>query len=328
MLESVQPFFSIIIPVYNSSKYIEKCIDSILRQKFVDFEVILIDDGSTDDSVEIISKYLKKYSFLKLIRQRNNGVSAARNRGLKNAKGKYVLFMDSDDYWINETMPKLYRLLLSNESVDILFFNYLESSNQSQITHAVLSKFLKKRMSQNIAIESVLSNKGYLGYCWNKVFKKSSIQNYRFDESVTYLEDMLFNVSCILNVNEIMSIDDCLYAYNLRSDSVVNIFKPKNMTFFNSLDKVGEIIPDKFHDAIVIKRKFAYIEFASKFIFKNQKEYKFFKNKFDQEKKIFRLKRFGLGKQELITLSFGNINFTVSVIVLQLIKLIKKVMKS
>ncbi len=323
-LELVQPFFSIIIPVYNSSMYIERCIDSILIQEFSDFEIILVDDGSTDDSVEIVSKYIKEYPFIKLLRQSNQGVSTARNWGIETANGKYLLFIDADDYWINATMSKLHEILTTNRNVDILFFNYSEASDESQKLHEILPSFIGDRISKEKAIKGILSNKGYLGYCWNKVFKKSVVQNCRFDESITYLEDMLFNVSCILNAIEIMSIDDCLYAYNLRSDSVVNTFNPKHMTFFDSLDKISDLIPNEFSDAITIKKRLACIEFASSFVFTNKNEYEIFKKKFYQQKRIFGLNRFGLGKQEQLVLSLGNVSFLISVIGLQLIKKIKR----
>lgn len=323
-MESIKPFFSVIIPIYNSSKYIERCIDSILSQEFCDVEIILVDDGSTDDSVKVISKFLKEYPFIKLRHQSNKGVSAARNLGLVSANGKYVLFMDYDDYFINETMSELHKMLVKNINVDILLFNYSEATNHSIVPHEISPRFLGKNISQNTAIESVLSSRGHLGYCWNKVYKKSSIQHCRFDENITYLEDMLFNIICILNSTEIMSIGECLYAYNLRFNSVVNTFGPKHMTLFDSLNTISKAVPDEFQDVITLKKRFANIEFGSKNIFKSKKYYEVLKHNFKKEKRIFRLKKFDLGKQELIALSLGNISFTISVIALWLMKLIKK----
>lgn len=324
----INPFFSVIVPVYNSSEYIQKCIESILCQKFKNYEVIFVDDGSNDDSISIISKYLKEYTNFKLLKQENKGVSAARNTGLINATGEYILFMDSDDYWESGILDRLSKVLLANENVDILLFNYFEDILNTRKDHYVSTKFIGERISKNLAIESIMSNKGYLGYCWNKVFKRSSIKNNRFDESITYLEDMLFNITCILNAHEIVSINDELYAYRWRPDSVVNTFDSKHMTFFDSLDKISKIIPNEFVDAIIIKKKAAYIEFASNCIFKNRKEFKSLKDKFNQEKKITNIKEFGLLKTGLITLSLGKFSFTASVIAFKLIQLAKKVMRS
>lgn len=322
-MKKMNPFFSVIIPVYNSSKYINECIDTILCQEFRDYEVIFIDDGSTDNSVEIISKRFQGNSNYKLIEQKNKGVSAARNIGLNNATGKYVMFMDSDDYWVKDILGQLQKILISNSNVDILFFNIFDDFSDMKKNHVVLPKFLGKKLSKNLAIESILSNRGYRGYGVNKVFKRSCIGNNRFDESITYLEDMLFCISCVLDANEFMGIDKCLYAYRWRPTSVVNTFGPSHMTFFDALDKIDDLIPDKFHDSITVKRRFAYIDFASRFIFKNKNQYKFFENKFRQEKRIFALNKFGLGKTELLPLALSNISFTVSVLTLNLIKKIK-----
>ena len=89
---------SIIVPVYNVENYLKECIDSILRQEFRDYEIILVDDGSKDDSGKICDEYGKKYSFISVIHKKNGGLSDARNFGLKIAKGEYILFIDSDDY--------------------------------------------------------------------------------------------------------------------------------------------------------------------------------------------------------------------------------------
>ncbi len=326
-MEGVNPFFSVIIPVYNSAKYLNKCISSILCQKYQNYEIIFVDDGSTDDSVGIISKQIQGHANFKLIEQKNQGVSSARNNGLKNSTGSYVMFMDSDDYWTDDIMNRLNKILSSHENVDILLFNYFEDISNTKKDHFISSRFLEEKLSKNLAIESILSNKGYLGYCWNKVFKRSCILDNKFDENITYLEDMLFNISCILNADEIMSIDDCLYAYRWRSNSVVNTFEPAHMTFFDSLDKIDSLVPTEFHDAITIKKKSACIEFASRFIFKDQKKYNFFKNKFNQEKRITQLSRFGLLKTGIITLSLGNISFTISVIAFILIQIIKRIIR-
>lgn len=317
------PFFSVIIPVYNSSKYLQKCINSIICQKFQNYEVVFVDDGSTDSSVNIISKEIKGYANFKLIKQENQGVSAARNKGLKNASGKYVMFMDSDDYWENGILSRLSKILLAHKSVDILFFNIFEEIVNVRKNHDVAEKYLGNKLSKSDAIESVLSNRGYRGYSVNKVFKRSCIGNIRFDEDITYLEDMLFNISCIMNANEYMGIDDCLYVYRWRPSSVVNTFEPSHMTLFDALNKISNLIPHEFDDAITVKKKFTYIDFASRFIFKNKKEYNYFQSKFAAEKNIFRLNEFGLGKTELIPLSLGNFNFTVAVLSLKLIKKLK-----
>src|SRR5699024_10431869 len=102
--------------VYNSAKYLNKCISCILCQKYQNYEIICVDDGSTDDSVGIISKQIQGHANCKLIEQKNQGVSSARNNGLKNSTGSYVMFMDSDDYWTDDIMNRLNKILSSHEN--------------------------------------------------------------------------------------------------------------------------------------------------------------------------------------------------------------------
>lgn len=320
----VKPFFSVIIPVYNSSEYLQKCISSILCQEFQDYEAIFVDDGSSDESISIISKYIKQHHNFKLIKQENLGVSAARNNGLKNATGQYIMFMDSDDYWVNDILKRLNKVLSSHKSVDILFFNIFEDIDNTFKYHHVSSEFLGENLSKKAAIEGILSNKGYRGYSVNKVFKNTCIGKNKFDESITYLEDMLFNITCVQNATKFMGIDDCLYAYRWRQTSVVNTFGPSHMTIFEALQKIDALVPGEFHDAILVKEKFTCIDFASRFIFKNKIKYNSFKDKFHKKKKIYRLKKFGLGKTELLPLILGNFSFTISVLTLNLIKKIKE----
>ena len=93
--------FSIIIPIYNVEKYLRQCIDSVLAENFLDCEIILVNDGSPDGCSEICDEYANKYSHIKVIHKHNGGLSDARNAGIKEAKGDYLIFLDSDDYWIN-----------------------------------------------------------------------------------------------------------------------------------------------------------------------------------------------------------------------------------
>lgn len=124
--------FSFIIPVYRAEKYINRCINSILSQTFHDFEIILVDDGSPDNSGKMCDEFAKQHDFIRSIHQKNKGASAARNNGIRNAKGNYLIFLDSDDFWIDTSgLEKVYQKAL--ESPDIIVFaskDYYEKSNQ------------------------------------------------------------------------------------------------------------------------------------------------------------------------------------------------------
>lgn len=119
------PFFSIIIPVYNVEKYLCECIDSVLKQKFDDYEIILVDDGSTDNSSSICDSYAKKYQKIKTIHQENKGLSGARNAGILSSIGKYLIFIDSDDYIAAKALEKLYKIININE-IDVIFLEMIK----------------------------------------------------------------------------------------------------------------------------------------------------------------------------------------------------------
>lgn len=120
---SNSPFFSVIIPVYNVEKFINECVDSVLAQTFKDIEIILIDDGSPDDCPRICNEYAKENQCIKVIHKKNGGLSDARNHGIDAAKGKYLLFLDSDDYWDDiDALKKIYHLICEKENCDIVLF--------------------------------------------------------------------------------------------------------------------------------------------------------------------------------------------------------------
>jgi len=112
---------SVIMPIYNSEKYLKEAIDSVLNQSFKDFELICINDGSTDNSPEILENYRKKDKRIKIINQKNQGLSAARNKGLKNSEGEFIFFIDSDDYIAKNTLKKLYQNARINDSDIVLY---------------------------------------------------------------------------------------------------------------------------------------------------------------------------------------------------------------
>ncbi len=122
------PFLSIILPIYNVEKYLDRCMKSILKQSFKDYEIILVDDGSTDSSPILCDKYGKQLNKVKVLHKSNGGLSSARNAGLELAKGKYIFWLDSDDYISEEALSSIVKTLNKSE-VDILKFNYRRQPN-------------------------------------------------------------------------------------------------------------------------------------------------------------------------------------------------------
>lgn len=182
------PKVSIIIPVYNVENYIERCIDSILNQTFQNFEILLIDDGSTDKSGKICDNYSLKDSRIRVFHKSNGGVSSARNLGIQKSLGEWIYFCDSDD----EVCLNGIENLLSNAAGDIKFVMYGYNID-SKISYCVRANEYISPEEAKIRLFKSPDN-SYQGYLWSKLFKREVIQNNKlyFDSNIKYNEDRLF----------------------------------------------------------------------------------------------------------------------------------------
>lgn len=141
------PYFSVILPIYNVEKYLERCVESVLSQNFTDYEMILVDDGSSDFSPKICDEYEEKYNFIKVIHKKNGGLSSARNAGFEQATGKYILWFDSDDWVEKNTLSLIYNATKESE-VDIIKFNYIRHIDDNEIlgiSNAIPKKYEEKK---------------------------------------------------------------------------------------------------------------------------------------------------------------------------------------
>jgi glycosyltransferase involved in cell wall biosynthesis len=231
--------FSIIIPVYNVEEYLNQCIDSILEQSFSNFEVILVNDGSTDSSNEICTDYKKKDSRVHVINKQNGGLSDARNRGLLEASGEYVLFVDSDDFWIGEMVLSDMAHLISESDVDIIIHE--ESRYYSQNKIDCKYKQLKlKHTSGNFedhALELVYYHL-FAASAWDKVIKKVIlIENDLFFTSNKTGEDMEWCAKLMNHLKSYAVYPKSFYMYRqLRPGSIVfNINEKAVLDIFTSV---------------------------------------------------------------------------------------------
>lgn len=180
------PKISVIVPVYNVEKYLRRCVDSILAQTFTDFELLLIDDGSTDKSGEICDEYGRIDGRVRVFHQENGGVSKARNVGLDHAKGEWMTFCDSDDY-VNEIW--LSAFMEESEEYDVVVSGFYFVSNNMQDPFVI-------SIDSNIPadVADVLNSHNNFGFLWCKCFRRAIIEKYRirFDESFSFLEDEVF----------------------------------------------------------------------------------------------------------------------------------------
>lgn len=233
-----KPVVSIIIPIYNVEKYISRCIKSILQQCYEDFEVIIIDDGSTDNSAKIIFSLKAEDNRIKYFYQENRGPSAARNKGICEACGEFILFIDSDDVIKNNYISRLvYRM---REGFDLVCCGYEEISLYGV---SVQNDFCAK---SNISCkeELLLSIcRGVGGVLWSKIFRADIIKknNMKLKESIFMCEDLIFNVQYCKYVNNFYVIEESLYQYNrLNSESIsarLSVKYLENILVVNSLLK-------------------------------------------------------------------------------------------
>lgn len=237
---------SIIIPVYNSGKYLRTCIESVLYQYYEDVDVLLIDNGSTDNSRSICEEYEKKDMRVHVLNESKPGAAAARNCGIAHAKGEYISFVDSDDY-VDKNMYCELIDLMEQHGADIACssFNYVyENGSSTGWSEPELEQYIIK----GSAIDSIECARYFLtstdveGFCWNKVFRKSIINELIFDESKKAYEDMLFVFKGILNSKKVVFCNKKLYYYRQISNSLTkDISEVRAEEFFDTIEKVANV---------------------------------------------------------------------------------------
>ena len=213
----MEELVSVIVPIYNVENFLERCIDSIVNQTYKNIEVILVNDGSTDKSGEMCKSYEKKYKNIRVIHKKNEGVSKARNIGLKNANGKYILFVDGDDTLQLDMIQKLISIMKKNKA---------QIAQCAYKTIYEDGKFMPKSNSEKLYIYStkdeILNNffeKKITISVWNKIFEKSVIDNICFNENVSHYEDKLFVYYVLLKCNKFIDVNYLGYNYYKRKNS-------------------------------------------------------------------------------------------------------------
>ncbi|MGL5206844.1 MAG: glycosyltransferase family 2 protein [Acidaminococcaceae bacterium] len=179
-------FFSIIVCVYNTEAYLDKCLQSVLQQPFTDFEVILIDDGSQDKSGEICEKYAQLDKRIRLIHQKNQGVPATRNIALAMASGAYIIWVDSDD-WIEKGLLSDVKKTIDQTSADIIIFDFCVVGNAKCEKHAL--KYHEGLLNKQEAMSALALDEELQSYLWNKAFKRSLFEGICFPAVYRIMED-------------------------------------------------------------------------------------------------------------------------------------------
>ena len=219
--KSEESLISVIIPVYNGSKYLDDCLKCILTQTYSNLEVIVVNDGSTDGSGEIIGKYAKNDHRIRPINLSNGGVSRARNKGLAAAHGDYVHFIDADDVFSTNLIETLY-LSLTKANADIAMCKFVSFSEFSTLNFTDSNERLIMNCDQ--ILTDVLITKQTSGYLFNKMFRNSIIRdkNIRFDENIHVNEDENFIMDYLDTGSKGVFTLSILYGYRITPGSLTN----------------------------------------------------------------------------------------------------------
>lgn len=200
---------SVIIPVYNAEKTIRRCLDSIINSKYEDYEVILIDDGSTDNSAAIISEYANNDKRIKNVSQLNSGPSSARNKGLELSQGKIIAFVDSDDYVRDDYLEQLANAF-EREKADVVFLEFHRVTSDG----AELSVHELPEIQQEYHLNLVaLSEKDMFGYTWIKAFRREVLHNVFFDVDMNLFEDEIFTCKILEKAVKLYYLKEAVYFY-------------------------------------------------------------------------------------------------------------------
>ena len=217
---------SIIIPVYNAEKYLDRCIKSVIEQIYTNIEVITINDGSSDGSGEICDSYAIRDNRIRVVQQMNKGVSYARNIGIHISRGDYIVFVDSDDWVMSTYVWELYNGVIES-SVDMAIVDYYTEIN-NQLDYNTKDDRIRNIFNCSEALDLIYDKDKYLGYLWNKIFSAKRIReiNLLFDERIKIWEDLLFCCQYINKIKKIVYIRKPLYVYMHHEDSTVSSRSP------------------------------------------------------------------------------------------------------
>ena len=254
------PKISVIVPVYNAEQWLERCVDSIVAQTYTDWELLLIDDGSTDDSATICDEYAAKDERIRVSHKENGGVSDTRNYGLDLAQGKYLMFLDSDDFWLRNDVLEMLIGKAEEYDLDIVRGEYSAMHEDGSFAWSRGISEKRKQYAERVLYSGEFFEYGIHGefFLPLSMFKRSRIGNLRFEKGRVFLEDMLFYSTFLLQDLKCMYLPDIrFYAYRKNENSASNKANVKKLADSFSMCY-------RFHDLaqntrdVALKKKFVY----------------------------------------------------------------------
>lgn len=243
--------FSIIIPVYNVEKYLNQCVKSVLMQTYTDYEVLLIDDGSTDGSAWICDELVKNNKQIKVIHQKNQGLSAARNTGIDCANGEYLIFLDSDDYWDDRTALQEISKIIDEKKPEVVTWSlkkYIEDLDRIESKN---NQFSLEDINDKIKlVQEMLKNSLFRACAWDKAVKRSLVlANSLYFKVGDTSEDIEWVAKLLVHISEIAFYTNDFYVYRQRSGSITKTKSQKNindlMRHIENCVQYGKTIKDE-----------------------------------------------------------------------------------
>ena len=226
----LQPLVSIVVPIYNSEKFLPRCLSSICKQTYDNIEIILVDDGSTDDSLRITQEFAKKDSRIMVITQKNGGPTVSRKNGIKTAKGSYIITEDSDDWLDRRLVEKCIKAINEEKNVDVVKFGYINEPSKIE-KNALNDGQIKKRVLEGEEINQVIKCLIYDTSCnhvWNEMVKKElyDFGDELFKTLIKKGEDAQTNLQVFQKAKKVVFLEDNLYHYTDNPDGATNSIIP------------------------------------------------------------------------------------------------------
>ena len=229
---------SVIIPVYNVEKYLRQCIESVVKQNLYNYEIILVNDGSTDNTDSLLREYKDKR--IKYFKNKNQGIGKTRNFGIDKATGKYLMFLDSDDYLREDACEILYQKALTTNS-DLVICNFYKVYDSGKIEDINLPSFTETTLKKR----PTLINEVNLAP-WNKIYKRELItkNNLKFVENLKY-EDAPFVIDAFINAKKIAKVDEKLNYYVIHGNSETTVRDKRCFDILKIIDLIRQSTKDK-----------------------------------------------------------------------------------
>ncbi len=236
------PVLSVVIPVYKCEKYLRRCLNSLLSQSFTDWQAVCVDDGSPDKSGDILDLYAKQDNRFVVVHKKNAGVSAARNDGVKKSTGKYIHFLDADDFIDDDYLSVMLHHAVQNDA-DMVVSGFVSDNKYTKPIVYSKSKLLTD-IAQKVRYSFVLTD----SYVWRYLFKKEFIkkQKLKFDTGLIAQEDTLFVLDAIEKANMVVTVPDVNYHYMFNQDSALNSRDQIHHTKVKQQYKIGKLYRKQF----------------------------------------------------------------------------------